>query len=293
MDGSDGGRAEGRDASGDAPVPPPYSADGLPGGREVGQPPRPPDSTDPAPTPNRRRRRVGQAALGVVGVAVAGALATAIITPERLDWALGLFSPTAPSASPSIETVESVEFKRVTTGDSALAFDVPGDWLVINASWNYEVEGVLDEGSAGLAGDSPRDSNDWGEDGVWVGASVDAATRIGLPGAEPETLSAWAREQVRLNDYWIEQGCVLSSMSPDLPAGVVGEVAVWENCADTAGIRMWELYSVLDSGEAVVLAQLVMTADTTDEMAARIISSIVVVPNRVASAPASSGGETP
>lgn len=224
---------------------------------------------------------------------MAGALATAIITPERLDWALGLFSPSDPSASPVAETSPPVEFKRVSSSDSALAFDVPDDWLVVRAGWNYEVDGVLDEGSAGIAGDSPGDSFDWGEDGVWVGASVDAATRIGLPGSDQDTFSAWVDEQVRVNDYWLDQGCVLSSMHPDPPEGVVGEVVVWEDCAGTTDVRLWELWSVLDSGEAIVLAQLTMTADTSDESAAHIISSIVVVPDRVASAHTLTEGETP
>ncbi|WP_344738111.1 hypothetical protein [Microbacterium awajiense] len=294
MEASEGGRSAGRDVPGEARNPPPYSAaQPVPREGDAAQSHDGGHSAEPGPTANRRRRRVGQAALGVIGVAVAGALATAIITPERLDWALGLLATPDPSASPVQETAQSVQFKRVTTSDSALAFDVPEDWLVVAARWNYEIDGVLDEGSAGIAGHSPADWVDWGEDGVWLGASVDAATRLGLPGAGHETSAAWVREQVRLNDYWLDQGCVLSSMHPAPPDGVVGEVVVWENCAGTAGVRLWELWSVLDAGEAIVLAQLTMTSETSDEAAARIISSIVIAPDRIASAAVSSEGETP
>jgi len=232
----------------------------------------PPAASAAVPGPSRRTTAIG----GVVIVAIVGAIATAIITPGRLDQLIGMFvSPAAPT---SIDA--PLRYKTITSPDGAIALEVPATWVMSGASWNSPIDGVLDTGTAVFSGPEITSRITHGKDAVYIGASASAANRLQFESASGAELSSWLRAQADEPD-WSLDNCVLSSDAVPPIRDWIVEARVWKGCGSLDGVRLWEAYAVDPSGRFVAVIQIELAPGTSDDVARHIVGSLVVVEKKL------------
>jgi hypothetical protein len=246
----------------------------------VSKSPTPGETSSPTPAdtsltarPRPRRRIIAVAS--VVGTAVVAALAAAVITPERIDAFVHLFSPSsAPSSLPEIA------YKRVVSPDGVFTLDVPESWLSSSAVYNVTYAGIGDVGAGMSAGVDPTDGRQPTEDGIYLGASVDAANRLHLDAADASAVQAWADEAATEID-WSQDGCVRGVSQLSGPDGWATGVTPWVDCYSTTGLRIWEMYAVPPSRDFTLCLQLQLSQGTDEAVLEHIIGSLVVDESRI------------
>ena len=226
------------------------------------------------PRPSRRLIAVAS----VVGTAVIAALAAAVITPERIDGFFQLFAPTSAPSSPP-----EVAYKRVVSPNGVFTLDIPESWLIANAQYNVTYAGVGDVGSGMSAGVDPTDGRQPTEDGIYLGASVDAANRLQFASADTTDIQAWADVTATEID-WSQDGCVRGVSELSGPDGWVTGVTPWVDCYSTAGLRIWEMYTVPPNRAFTLCLQLQLSQSTDEAVLEHIIGSLVVDESRIATA---------
>ncbi|MEQ1737363.1 MAG: hypothetical protein ABL886_13285 [Rhodoglobus sp.] len=231
-----------------------------------------PSSEANVSTMRPRRRRLLIAAGGVVATAIVAALASAVITPERID---ALFGHTSEPSSPA-----EVVFKRVVSSDGVFTLDLPESWLSSGAVYNVAYDGTTDAGTAMTAGDDPLDGRQPTEDGIYLGVSVDAAQRFHLGSTDAAELQDWV-DAAALRSDWSIDGCVRGASQLSGPDGWVNGVVAWDDCYSTKGIRIWEIYAVPPGGAFVLYLQPQLSAKTDEAVLAHIIASLVVDSSKI------------
>ena len=194
-----------------------------------GEPSSEPATTPPEPRRSSRRGWVIGAAT-TVGVALVGATASALITPERVDGFFGMFSDSpTPSATPSV----TAQFKTVTSLDKSITFEVPANWAARDG--RYDVTTFA--GSAVMTGTQVDRSIQFGEDGAYIGASGEFATLGQLTEASDEVIEGFLQSAVEELD-WTLEGCVPAAAAPLLKDDWFVDSRVWKDCASIAGLKV-------------------------------------------------------
>lgn len=204
--------------------------------------------------------------VGVVGTAVVGALAAALITPDSVRGSDA--DPPSSSASPP------PAYKRVANRDGALALEVPAPWAVTNPA--YEEKG-RSYGPGLAAGEDPYSDSRYTKSRVFLGASRTLAAELGKGG---ESLSAGLLSKLRAEDWTID-GCEFDREVPFSRAddGVAGAYRVWRGCASTDSALYNGYFAPQDSSYVVVLQMELQSVDAGAAEAA--LGSFRVLPERL------------
>jgi hypothetical protein len=242
--------------------------------------PPPPAPTSPAPSTTRHPKRfyaIGAAVL----VAIVGATASAIITPERLDGLFAIFGGSAGAGVPPASTTPPpLETKNVASDDKALSFAIPAEWGARNGNYNVSP----DAGSAVITGTQVDSPVEFGEDGAYIAVSREFATRTGLPGLASDDLRARADDLVGEADWTID-GCTASDEPTREKDGWQLATRYWEDCAQIPGSKLWEMVAIDDDGSVVVTMQVLLSADASAEIMDTIVESFTVDPRKLVSGP--------
>jgi hypothetical protein len=233
----------------------------------------PPPATRPTGERLRQRRinRRWYAVGGAVGVAVLGATATAIITPERIDAIFGgSTSVPSPTASPS-----PIPYDIVSTSSGAITVDVPDDWGARDSVWNV----TEDRGDALRTGKQFESEIAFHVDGAYLGASKAARSLAGATDLDESGRRTLLRSFIEAD--WSVEGC---STRPDPvweKPGWLVEATRWEDCASLEGARLFEFAALDRDAEVLVVSQMVLVAGTPDEVVERYVQSFAVDPSKL------------
>lgn len=236
-----------------------------------------------APRPRGRRAAV-IAVASVLGTAVAGAAATALITPARVDQLFGLLGGAAAG-----QPLTEVEVKTVTDADGAVSLEMPAEWIVVDAPYDFGAGGVRDPGASLLAGDGVGDGSDWGEAAIYVAASTATASRYGLPESTPADRTAVLSDLAAEHDWSIDQ-CLHATDELALPTGFAGVSTSWDSCVQTDGMRVWEIYASSDDGAVFLFLQIFLPPGADASIAHHLVETLTV---RRGEIPESGGGASP
>ncbi|MBM7503818.1 hypothetical protein ACFPER_10055 [Agromyces aurantiacus] len=238
--------------------------------RRAAAPEGPPPSEAPETATRvarRRRSRTWYAVGGAVGVAVLGATASAVITPERID---ALFGRSDAAGATPTSTVAPIEYQTVQHTSGAIALDVPEEWGARDARWDVDEH----PGAAMRVGFQIESVTPFGVDGAYAGASVASARAVDATSmSEPERRD-WLRGYI-VRD-WTVDGCVPRPDPGWEKAGWTLETTRWEDCASFEDSRLVEFAALHDDGEVVLVGQISLTAETPDAVAEHLIESIAV-----------------
>ncbi|WP_167043029.1 hypothetical protein [Salinibacterium sp. ZJ454] len=240
---------------------------------------------EPAPTGRRTRAALG----GVAGAAVVGAIATAVITSDRVDsllsWVGNLFAPAAVSSD-----AESVATKTVTSADRVFTVDIPERWSVRNAPFDVFADDSLNVGAAMFVGIDIDRALSYDTAGAYIGASTHAPEQLGLVGATETELARWAQSELERFD-WTVDGCVpTNDPVPDRDGWVV-RGTVWNDCAANQGMRLIQLYALPLGGDVTIHVQMSLMGDDPDEVADTLVRSLAIVDSRIESGDPSVGDQ--
>ncbi|MET0757632.1 MAG: hypothetical protein ABWY39_06650 [Mycobacterium sp.] len=217
----------------------------------------------------------------MAGAAVVGAIATAVITSDRVDsvfsWIGNLFAPAAVSSD-----AEPVGTKTVTSADKVFTVDIPERWATRNAPFNVFADGSLNLGSAIYAGVDIDGALSFDTAGAYIGASTHAAQQLGLVGASDTTLALWAQSELDRFDWTID-GCVPTNDPVPDHDGWIVRGKIWVDCAANEGMRLIELYALPVGGDVTIHVQMSLMSDDPDAVAQTLVSSLVVVDSRLES----------
>lgn len=265
------------------PVPQPTSEPPRSGAPKAPARNAPPEKAAP---PSRHRRAALITIASVIGTAIAGAAATALITPERVDQLFGALGSAV--ASQTASATDPVEYKPVTGVDRAVSLEVPVDWIVIDTSYDVAAGGIVEPGASLLAGDAVGDGSDWGESAVYVGASTATASRYELPASTAEERTAILGALADEVDWSIDH-CLRTDDALPLPTGFAGISTSWDDCAQTDGMRLWEIYASSADGAVFLLAQIFLPPGADASIARHVIETLTITRSEI---PGPAGGET-
>ncbi|WP_382306635.1 hypothetical protein [Herbiconiux sp. UC225_62] len=268
----------------------PAAGTGMPQSSHDGaqQPPAAPGQPAPAspatPAAARHPKRF-YAIGGAVLVAVVGATASAVITPERLDGLFAMFGggAGAGAATSASSTPPALETKNVSSGDKALSFAVPAEWGARTGNYNVSP----DAGTAVITGTQVDSPVEFGEDGAYIAVSEDFATRTGLTGLAADDLRARADDLVGEADWTID-GCVASDEPSREKDGWQLATRYWTDCAQIPDSKLWEMVAIDDEGTMVVTLQVLLSPDASPEIMDAIVGSFTVDPRKL---PSGVGGD--
>jgi hypothetical protein len=228
------------------------------------------DGETPAPPTARHRRptRALYAVGGAVGIALIGATASALITPERIDAFFGAFGDhSGPTPTASAATVE---YKTVVSNDRSITVDIPTEWGANLARWDVSQY----PGSALRTGIDTSDLVDFAEDGGYLAASAATAVAAGAPAMSSAERRDWLRSYVELD--WTIEGCVRQPDPVWERSGWTIEATRWKDCAAYRGERYFEFAATDEDGDVLVIAQVSLSDGTPDAVAERYVESFVV-----------------
>lgn len=247
-------------------------------GAQRAAPARDPDAEKAAPP--RGRRTAAIAVAGVIGTAIAGAAATALITPQRIDQLFGILGGAASQVA--LET-DPVEYKTVTDADGAISLEMPEDWIVVDAPYDVAFGGVREPGASLLAGDGVGDGSDWGESAIYVGASTATAARYELPESTPAERTA-TLEAIADDVDWSIDDCLHATDELALPRGFAGVATSWDDCAQTDGMRVWEIYAASDDGTVFLFVQIFLPPGADASVAHDLAETLTVTRGEIPAA---------
>lgn len=226
------------------------------------------------PQPGRRGWVI--AAVSTVAVAVVGATASALITPERIDGLFRSFGGAPAVATPSTTTSAPLAYKSVTSLDKALALEVPTAWAARDGA--YDVTNF--SGTAIITGTQVDSPVEFGEDGAYVGASAEFATKGQLVEASDDAITGFLESVVEELD-WTLEGCVPAAASAFEKDGWFVDSRAWKDCASITGSRLWEIAMIPEDRSALVSIQVLLTPDAPAEIVDMVVSSLVVDARRL------------
>lgn len=233
--------------------------------------------------PPRGRRTAAIAVASVIGTAIAGAAATALITSERVDQFFGILGGAA--AGQVASETKPLEYKTVTDGDRALSSrylrtgssSTPATTLCSAASASRALRCWPATASATAAtGASPRSTSERPPRRP-RGTSCRSRPRRSGP-----VLSALAAEY----DWSIDQ-CLHSTDELAPPTGFVGVSTSWDDWAQTDGMRVWEIYASSDDGAVFLFVQVFLPPGADASVAHHLAETLTVTKSEV---PGSTGG---
>jgi hypothetical protein len=211
-------------------------------------------------------------AASTLAVAIVGATASAVITPERIDAIFGSFGGTPPpTPTPSI-----VAYKSVTSLDKAITMEVPDDWAARDGA--YDVTEFT--GSALITGTQVETPVEFGEDGAYVGASAEFARTAQFDVATDDVIEDFLQMSVDELD-WTLENCVASAEEPFAKTGWIVASKAWDDCTSVEGTRLWQVAMVPDDRSSLVSIQVLLRPGAPGEIAAAIVESIVVDSDRL------------
>lgn len=236
--------------------------------------------SSPASGPSRRGRRWAVAIASAVALAVLGATASALITPERLNNLFGLFG-------------SGVSYKTVATSDGALTLDVPDTWAARDASYNV----TPTAGSAILSGTQVRNPLQVLDEGAYAGASADATGQMSMAGfpadpADPDfeqVAQAFGQAIVDEAD-WTQVGCTATKEPTRRVDGWVVASQAWKDCADTEGTRVWDIALVKGDGSVFAFLQVFLPSGRPASIVDTTLNSLLIDPRKL---PTGVVGENP
>lgn len=213
------------------------------------------------------------AIIGAVAVAVLGATAAAVITPERIDTLFGLWAPAAsPSATPLDSTAPT---QSVATQAGSLTLEIPEDWSSRESRWNVSE----DAGAGLLVGTQVKSVIDFRNDGAWIGVSSEITRSSDVAAMSPAARSDWLDSFVDVD--WSREGCI--PVRSEVPARAGWQLATrsWKECNSTQGQRMLEFAALSDELDLLVMGQISLTDETGDDVFELIVQSFVVSPDKL------------
>jgi hypothetical protein len=236
-----------------------------------------PETTSKTENTSRLRRGILTASASIVAAAVVTAIATALITPDRLNTLLGFTSPSTPTATPK---AHPIQYKEVRDDTGAISLSIPSGWAYIQGNYNVAYDKVIDKGVALNAGTNPQHGTAYGVDGVYVGVSVDTATRLGMADWSPSRLIAWETNQDDLYTY-SPDGCILTTKQVPARAGWVIASRVWDDCEGEPGFSVYELVGTPPDRSYVVNMEERSDNRTASAVFEHVALSIAIQPNLV------------
>ena len=245
-----------------------------------------PESAIPPPTeakavapPTPAKKRLRAAVGGVIGAAVVGALATALITSERVDGFFNWVGAGFASPAPTSETTE-LATKTVSSVDKVFTLDVPEDWSVGLSTFDVFDEDYLNVGSGIFTGEDLNAGVDFDKSGAYLGASTYAAEKLGLVGASRSKISEWADDFADEFDWTID-GCTLTNQKVPERDGWIVEGRIWKDCASNGGMRLIEIFAVPEGGEFLVCMQINLLESDPDEVTETLVESLAILESRL------------
>lgn len=209
--------------------------------------------------------------LTVVGTtvltAVVGALATALISPERVDRVLGTSAPSTTAPDP-----EGITYKPATSPDGALSVRVPQEWPAAPATFNDQWSG---EGLVGVgvrAGDLSPDMYD--TDYIYASAASASSNGLDLTALSDAQLRAQLEKEAYQD--WTRDGCRPATTQVEVPAAWVAAVQAWDGCAGVDGMRVWDARLVSSNRQVISSLQVLLLANTPIEVVEEAFDSLAV-----------------
>ena len=211
------------------------------------------------------------AAAGVMAAAFVGAVATAIITPDRINHLFRL-----PANASVTETTHSdVRYRTVTDRHGAISMSVPASWATLQGRFDVSFDGVQDKGVALNAGTDPQQGSLYGVDGVYVGASSATSTRLRMNDWSKSEVLAWATEQNEVSDFTLDS-CVLTPRRVASPPGWITASRVWDNCLGKEGWSVFDIVGVSPDRRVVVVVDLRKSQAMPDAVLIKVAKSVAV-----------------
>lgn len=217
-------------------------------------------------------------------MAVVGAIAAAVITPDRLA---SLF-PDRTTAS-SAATVEPVSYKSAVSPDGAVTLDIPKSWGTLRGRYNITYDGHSDVGSAFNVGTNPQGGTDYGKDGAYVGVSREAADRANFSSMSGQEKRTWIERQMAADDWTID-GCVLTARTLPGKAGWYLVSAYWKDCLGVPGNDQWNVIGISNDNTTVVDMELDKSPAVSDATLRHIVATFAIQPSKIPSPPSSDSG---
>ncbi len=245
----------------------------------AGEPPNRPPMRATRRSSRRRAWIVG--AGSTVTIAVVGALASALITPERIDAFFPQADP-SPSVAVTVPATPALAFKSATSLDKAIAFDVPTNWAARDGTYNA----TNFAGTAVITGTQVSATIPFGEDGAYVGASAEFATLSQLDVATDAVIEEFLESAVKDID-WSLEGCVPHAADRLVKDGWFVGSRVWKDCASIPGSRLWEIAMIPEDRSSLVSIQIALTASAPDDITLRLIDSLVIIASKLPVTPTS------
>ncbi|MGY1724730.1 hypothetical protein [Blastococcus sp. SYSU DS0533] len=203
---------------------------------------------------------------GVCGTAVAGAVATAIITPDFVRDLLGT------------STGQTVDYHRVEDGSGALAFEVPTSWSALNSTLDGVDGAPLGPGLT--AGPDPSLPANTSRPRAFLGAHRVVPDDQGSEVPARDDLEADLVQQLRSRDWGLEQ-CVFDREEElQRDDGVDVVYRVWTDCGQ-GGQTVYDGFATPPQATYVAFVQVQLSEGVEDEVAAHVLETFRVLPERL------------
>jgi hypothetical protein len=239
---------------------------------------RKPDPNSKAQGRSRLRRGILTASASIIAAAVVTAIATAIITPERVDALFRFGSSPSPATVPP--TIRPIGFKEITNITGAISMSVPSIWAHIEGTYDVTYDGVSDKGAALVAGTNPQNGTAYGVDGVYLGDSSDTSKRLAISDWSASQPLSWETQQDDVPNYGGD-GCILTARQLPAPKGWVIASRIWEDCEGKSGFSAYEMFGTPPDRSFVVALDMRSDTRTESSVFEHVARSIAVQPNLV------------
>lgn len=266
-------------------------------------------TADPLPGDHPKPgRSVREGLLIAVTGAVATSVVAALLSPSTMGAVLDFLTgddgdgastssltstPRDDRESPGAATA----FKTASSPDGAVTIHVPATWGFRRSGWNLSFvrtpqggyqSGMAHPGSAVQAGTGTGLGPDSGSildtETLWLGASSEAATYLGLPGRSAEELLGYLKLLARTVTY-NNDGCTLVGEGALEVEGFLVVHRRWTGCADLTDQSLWDVYGVSDSGD-VIMSALLVTTSLTEAESRQVLTGWALAPEQLPTGPA-------
>jgi hypothetical protein len=223
----------------------------------------------------RRRRRNALWAVGsVCGTALAGAVATAIITPESIQ---GLLPGSSASSASTSVSAQPVSYKRVENRSGALALDVLEAWSAGDST--LDVDGTV-VGPGLTAGPDPSLPVNTTESRAFLGAQLMSTNGTSPSDGEWQDVKARVVRDLRLRDWTLDHCEFDREKKFEREDDVQIIYRVWRNCGQRPQV-MYDGVALPSGGSYVAYVQVQLSKEVDEGVAEHVLESLRVLPERL------------
>jgi hypothetical protein len=224
---------------------------------------------------NRRRRRNVLWAVGsVCGTALAGAVATAIITPESIH---DLLPGSSASSAPTSVSARPLKYKRVEDRSGALALEVPEAWSAGDST--LDVNGRV-VGPGLTAGPDPSLPVNTTESRAFLGAQLMSNNGTSPSDSEWQDVEAHVVRDLRLRDWTLDHCEFDREKKVEREDDVEIIYRVWRNCGQRPQV-MYDGVALPSDGSYVAYVQVQLSKEVGEGVAEHVLETLRVLPERL------------